>query len=216
MCNRAEALRHEGQTKEAAFAKFITGNPDGILLHAVFKQAPNDEMWNGEEPDDDDAMSDPEVDDPGYSKLSQMARDLMAERQKQGKPISFPAAFQICFLKHPELGQMQKSFHRQRVAKAWMPASSTKPQERNNPGTGSAGSQKPALDQYQELMARAEKLSAEGKGNGRSVAQIFSDLYQGKGQSIPGPDDNAKGRDRSSQKYLKFSDQPIWRSLSVG
>jgi hypothetical protein len=116
---------------------------------------------------------------------------------KENPQLTFPQAFSICYTANSSLVHMSKRYHAQKVAKAWQPA--TGHPGRADVGNGSTGNRKPGLDQYQELMALAEKLNAEGKGNGRSVAQIFSDLYQGKGQSIPGPDDNAKGRDRSKQ-----------------
>jgi hypothetical protein len=192
MCNRAEALRHEGQTKEAAFAKFITSNPDGRLLFAVYKQAPGND-WEGEDDEELDDMANPEADDPAYAKLCAKARALM----EQNPQLSFPQAFSICYTTNSSLVDMSKRYHAQKVAKAWMPA--TGHRGKADVGNGFAGNQTTGLDQYQRLMAEAERLNAEGRGKGRSVAQIFSDLWQNKGSAIPGQDQMGTGKDKSTR-----------------
>jgi hypothetical protein len=190
---RSDALaRAENLSREVALSRFVQFSPDGQTLWGAYRKADGPDWQGEEEPEDLDT---PEVDDPAYVKLCEKARALMEANPQ----LSFPQAFSICYTTNSSLVDMSKRHHAQKVAKAWMPASASKPQQRYDPGNGSAGNQTTGLDQYNEVMARAEKLNAEGRGKGRSVAQIFSDLWQNNGPAIPGQDDMGTGKDKSTR-----------------
>jgi hypothetical protein len=79
-----------------------------------------------------------------------------------------------------------KAIHRAKINKSY--------ESKPSVPTGETGEQHPSLDQYKMMMAEAERLQLTGEPG--SIAQIFSRLYQRKGQLVPGPDDN-KGNDKS-------------------
>jgi hypothetical protein len=187
IAERAEALRHEGQNAAGAFSKFITTNPDGQLLFAVYKQAPGRD-WEGDDEEELEEHNEEEQDndDPAYSKLAAVAKDLM----KSNPTLSFPSAFAKAVNLHPALMKASTAVHRARIAKSY--------EGKPNVPSGETGNQHPGLSQYQELMERARQIQLEG-GSGRSVASIFSELYQNKGQMVPGPDKGKKGADKATR-----------------
>jgi hypothetical protein len=171
----------------SAFAAFVK-TPDGKTLFETYKSAPGRD-WQGDDPEDpedekdDEDEQDPE-NDPAYQKLS-AARNLM----KSNPTLSFPSAFAKAVNLHPALMKASTAVQRARIAKSY--------EGKPNVPNGETGDQHPGLSQYQELMERARKIQLEG-GSGRSVASIFSELYQNKGQLVPGPDKGKKGSDRAA------------------
>jgi hypothetical protein len=117
---RADAA-YASQPLSAAqrFSRY-TANPDsdGAVLLKASRRAVPEAMgsWDADEAEIEDAEK--ECGDEAYSKLSTMARQLMAERERAGTPISFPGAFQEAYAKRPDLAQVSKAHHIAKIAKA--------------------------------------------------------------------------------------------------
>jgi hypothetical protein len=124
--NRSEALRFEGQSSPATFSKFITNNPDGQLLFAVYKQAPGKD-WTGDAEELDEEED--EENDPAYAKLATAAKELM----KTNSTLSFPQAFSKAVQLNPALMRASTAVHRAKINKSY----ETKP----NVPNGEAGNQ---------------------------------------------------------------------------
>jgi len=116
---RAAASRELGQTEAQAFAKYLETEPGRLLFQAMKKA--EQRPWDEPLEDEREGIEDAEkvcAGDEAYSKLSTMARQLMAERERAGTPISFPGAFQEAYAKRPDLAQLSKQYHYAKIAKA--------------------------------------------------------------------------------------------------
>jgi hypothetical protein len=168
---RQAVVKYEGLSGPSAFAAFI-------------KNADEDSKSK----EDDDDKQDPQ-NDPAYAKLAVAARNLM----KSNLTLSFPSAFSKAVNLNPDLIRASTAVHRAKIAKAM--------QGKPTVSNGETGDQHPGLSQYEELMERARQIQLEGGENaGRSVASIFSELYQNKGQMVPGPDNGKRGADKATSR----------------
>jgi hypothetical protein len=159
---RSDALaRAENLTREVGLSRFVQFSPDGQTLWGAYRKADGPD-WQGEDDEELDDVANPEVDDPAYAKLCDKARALMEANPQ----LSFPQAFSICYVNNSSLVDMSKRYHAQKVAKAWMPA--TGHPGKADVGNGLAGNQTTGLDQYQRLMAEAERLNAKAGARGEA------------------------------------------------
>jgi hypothetical protein len=105
---RADESRQSSETRERAFARYATTDPNGRLLMQAHKTA-SGEDYSGEPDNDDDAPTTNEA----YRRLM----DLAAEKRKKGETIEQAFARLYADPRYADLVKREKAAHAQRVEK---------------------------------------------------------------------------------------------------
>jgi hypothetical protein len=106
---RADQIREPGETREAAFARYATTDPEGRLLMQAHKAA-RGEDYAGQRDDVDD---EPDTNE-GYRRLM----DFAAEKRKKGETVEQAFARLYADPKYRDLVGAEKRMHTERMAKA--------------------------------------------------------------------------------------------------
>jgi hypothetical protein len=107
---RADETLQPGETRESAFARYATTDPDGRLLMEAHRAA-GGEDYSGE--------LDPEDEKPIANDAYQRLMDLAAEKQKNGETVEQAFARLYADPRHRDLVVTEKRMHSARVAKAF-------------------------------------------------------------------------------------------------
>jgi len=106
---RADQIRQPGETREKAFARYATADPNGQVLMQAHKMA-DGEDYQGE-PDEDDGEP---MTNEGYRRLMGLAN----EQREKGETVEQAFARLYADPKYRDLVATEKRMHNIRVAKA--------------------------------------------------------------------------------------------------
>jgi len=106
---RADQIREPGETREAAFARYATTDPEGRLLMQAHKAA-RGEDYSGES---DNADDEPQTNE-GYRRLM----DLAVEKRRKNETLERAFARLYADPKYRDLVAAEKRMHTERMTKA--------------------------------------------------------------------------------------------------